>query len=158
MRVLILFGTSEGHTRKIARFLSDRLAGQGHEVRMADAGNLPADLDPESNDRVVVAARVHAGSYPRTVLGFARRHRAALQKLPAAFISVSMAAAGHRPGDAEREAGYVERFIVRTGWTPLFTHRAAGARLYTKHNALPRRLSSSAQETTSTTRFPQPSI
>ena len=138
MRVLVLFGTSEGHTEKIAHFLSDRFSGQGHQVAMADARDLPVDLDPVSHDLVIIAARVHAGSYPRAVLGFVRRHREALQMMPTAFISVSMAAACHRPGDAEREAQYVAQFIAKTGWTPRHIHHAAGARLYTKHSALTR--------------------
>ena len=138
MRVLILFGTNEGHTHKIARFLSDRLSGQGHEVTMADARDLPVDLSPACHDLVIVAARVHAGASPRAVLGFVRRRREALQRMPTAFISVSMAAARHRPGDAEREAQYVDQFIAETGWMPRHIYHAAGARLYTKHNALTR--------------------
>jgi hypothetical protein len=32
-------------------------------LAMADASDLPVDLDPVSHDLVIIAARVHAGSY-----------------------------------------------------------------------------------------------
>ena len=138
MRVLVLFVTSEGQTRKIARFVSDRLAERSHEVAMVDGRDSSADPEPAAYDLVIIAARVHAGAYPRSLLRFVRRRRDALQSMPTAFISVSMAAARHRPGHAEREAEYVDRFVAKTGWTPGHIHHAAGARLYTRHNAFTR--------------------
>jgi phytoene dehydrogenase-like protein len=93
MRVLVLFGTSEGHTHKIARFLSDRFSGQGHQVTMADARDLPVDLDPVSHDLVIIAARVHAGSYPRAVLGLALGCYAQMNGYKARILEMSS-----RPG------------------------------------------------------------
>ncbi|RUT31426.1 protoporphyrinogen oxidase [Arsenicitalea aurantiaca] len=138
MRILIVYGTSEGQTEKVARYLADRFSHGGHEVTLIDARSLPADLDMEGQDLTIVAARVHAGSYPRAIESFVRSERNRLQDMPSAFISVSMAAAGHRPGDLERAEDYVERFIAKTGWTPTFVHHAAGARLYAHHGPLTR--------------------
>lgn len=138
MRVLILFGTSEGHTHKVARYLSDVLSSQGYVVTIADAKALPVDLDLIAFDLVIIAARVHSGTYPRTVIDFVRKQRATLQEMPTAFVSVSMAASHHRHGDEKREASYVDRFISKTGWTPQHIHHAAGARLYMRHDRFTR--------------------
>jgi len=37
MNVLVFYGTTEGQTRKIAQFVSDRLGVRGHEARLIDA-------------------------------------------------------------------------------------------------------------------------
>jgi menaquinone-dependent protoporphyrinogen oxidase len=138
MRVLVVYGTTEGHTRKIATAVVRQLRAQGHEATGADAAQLPPELDVVSFDGVIVAARVHAGRYPRSVLRFVRRHRGVLAARPSAFISVSMAAACHRPGDAQRVHDYVDYFMHSSGWLPGLVHHAAGARLYARRGALGR--------------------
>lgn len=37
MNVLVLYGTTEGQTREIARFVADRLAARGHAASLVDA-------------------------------------------------------------------------------------------------------------------------
>lgn len=86
----------------------------------------------------VIAARVHAGGYPRQVMDFVRANRAALEVIPNAFVSVSMSAAKLVPGDEGRIAKYIGDFIGRGGWTPNCVYHVAGARYYTRHNAVGR--------------------
>ena len=87
-RMLVLYGTTDGQTRKIARRLGETLRECGAEVDVADAaGRMPAP-DPDAYDAVVVAASVHAGGYQRPVRRWARAHAAALGRRPTAFVSV----------------------------------------------------------------------
>ena len=76
MRVLIVFGTTEGHTRGLAEFMAARLAAGGHEVAVRDAaredGGPP---DPARFDAAIVAASLHAGHYQGEVARFARATR-----------------------------------------------------------------------------------
>jgi menaquinone-dependent protoporphyrinogen oxidase len=58
--------------------------------------------------------------------------------MPSAFVSVSMLAAATDGKSQAAVAGYVERFIKQTGWTPRLIHMAAGARRYSRHNPLGR--------------------
>lgn len=139
MRILILYGTTEGHTRKIAMFIAERLVHRSHSVSLIDSANPPpTKWDLANYDAAIIAARVHAGLYPFRISRFVKNHRAMLNDRPAAFVSVSMAAAGHRPGDEERAARYATRFLTATGWQPKRVYHAAGARLYQKHNLLGR--------------------
>ena len=39
MKILIAYGTTEGQTRKIARFCADHLIEQGHSVEILGAGD-----------------------------------------------------------------------------------------------------------------------
>ena len=45
MRVLVLFGTTEGQTRKISSFAVDHMSARGHTVVLTDACDVPPTLD-----------------------------------------------------------------------------------------------------------------
>ena len=138
MQVLIAYGTSEGQTRKIAQFVADRLTAAGDEVALVDVTKLPRHFDLSRYDAAIIAARVHAGAYQSAVKRLVRGNLQALAAMPNAFLSVSMSAAGHVPGDPERVAAYAKGLTARTGWTPEQVHHIPGARKYASHNALGR--------------------
>jgi menaquinone-dependent protoporphyrinogen oxidase len=138
MRILILYGTSEGQTRKIAQRLAERLVALGQVVSPIDVDHCPPALAADDFDATIIAARVHAGRYPRRILSFISANQLALKRRPSAFLSVSMSAALHVPGDKKRLDRYVSDFIGRTGWTPARIYHVAGARLYTRHNVVGR--------------------
>jgi menaquinone-dependent protoporphyrinogen oxidase len=136
VRVLIVFGTSEGHTAKISAFLADRMRGQGHAVTLADASGRPPPPDPAAYDAVVVAARVHSGRYPRAIARYVRDKLTTLAGKRTAFVPVSMMAA--RAATLPRAERYTGRFLRLTGWRPSLVHQTAGARYYTRHGAIGR--------------------
>ncbi len=126
MRILLVYGTTEGHTRKIARFAAGRLEADGHDVTLADAADGEA-RDPAGFQAALVCASLHIGRYQAPVVHFARVHQAALNAMPSAFVSVSLAAVGHDPADAKGLADCLAQFERETGWTPRFVCQAAGA-------------------------------
>jgi menaquinone-dependent protoporphyrinogen oxidase len=134
MNCLIIYGTTEGQTRKIVGFLRDALAKDGHAVTLVDAVEALPDLDPRRFDRVLVAASLHAGRYQAAIEDWAHRQAAALSEKGAAFLSVSLAAAGSDEDDVKGLAQCVEEFRRRTGWTPALVHHAAGAFRYTQYD------------------------
>jgi menaquinone-dependent protoporphyrinogen oxidase len=138
MRILILYGTSEGQTRKIASFVADRCRAAGHDVKLVDATDRHTSVRAADFDATIIAARVHAGTYQRAVLAFARDNRHILGIMPNAFLSVSMSAARLSPMDGTRLESYIAGFTRRTGWSPEQVLHVAGARLYTRHNAVGR--------------------
>jgi menaquinone-dependent protoporphyrinogen oxidase len=138
MNCLILYGTTEGQTRKIVSFLQDRITRAGHTVTMVDATEAPADLDPGRFTRVLIAASLHAGRYQAAVEDWAHRHAPALSASGAMFLSVSLAAAGTDEDDVQGLAQCVDEFTRRTGWTPALVHHAAGAFRYTEYDFLKR--------------------
>jgi menaquinone-dependent protoporphyrinogen oxidase len=138
MHVLVVYGTTEGQTRKIAAFLAETLTRAGDVVTLVDVKELPPGFDLAGFDAVILAARVHAGTYPWSMTRFVRHHRAALETRPSAFVSVSMTAAGRTEADRQELDRYVENFTAKTSWRPRPVHHAAGARLYTKHGVVGR--------------------
>lgn len=137
-RLLIVYGTGEGHTRKVAERVAAFARDHGHVAYVHDAALHPV-LAPDC-DGVIVAAPVHQGLHPPAVIAWVRQHQAELRALPTALLSVSMTAAF--PGEAHRtEAmGYVRAFIRDTGWRPGRVHLVAGALLYTQYDFLKRAL------------------
>jgi menaquinone-dependent protoporphyrinogen oxidase len=138
MRVLIVFGTTEGHTRGLAEFMAARLAAGGHEVAVRGAAREDGPPDPAGFDAAIVAASLHAGRYQREVARFARAHRAALDGMPSAFVSVSLSAAGRDPEDRAGLAACVARFERDTLWTPRAVHHAGGAIRFSRYGLLKR--------------------
>lgn len=138
MNILIVYGTTEGQTRKIARFMSDRLRDRGETVTLIEALEVPPDLDPQAYDAVIVAASLHVGQYQAPVVEFAGKHHAALNTMKSAFVSVSLAAAGKDEDDLQGLARCVAQFQQQTGWTRQTLHHAAGAFRYTQYDFLKR--------------------
>jgi menaquinone-dependent protoporphyrinogen oxidase len=136
-RILIAYGTGEGHTARIAAYLAAILRDHGCEVVAADVKR-PGALDLSSLDAVIVGASVHLGVHQKYVRDFARKHHHELDRLPSAFFSVSLAA--HDPSEEAREEvrGHIDKFIQETGWRPGMTAAFAGALLYKRYGLLTR--------------------
>jgi menaquinone-dependent protoporphyrinogen oxidase len=132
-KILIAYGTTEGHTARIAECIADVIRSQGHEADVLDlkqSGN--ALMDPY--DAAIVGGSIHMGKHDEHVRNFVRRNRAALERLPSAFFSVSLAA----HGDMENARAYVESFQQETGWRPAQVGFFGGALLYRQYGFLKR--------------------
>jgi menaquinone-dependent protoporphyrinogen oxidase len=138
MRVLLVFGTTEGFTQKLAEYIADRLRSHGNAVEIANAGDRRVIPEPDEFDAVIVAASVHVGRYQPEVLRFVREHAAALDERLNAFLSVSLAAAGNDEGDVRGLKECLATFTRQTGWTPRYVHHVAGALRYTAYDFLKR--------------------
>ena len=117
MKILIVFGSTEGQTRKICQFSLDHLVTAGHAVALCPADSAE-DMDPVGFDAVILAASVHAGHYQSNLLDFAERYSSRLDGMPTLFLSVSLSAAGDDKDDWDGLAKMIDKMIIRTGWTP----------------------------------------
>ena len=138
MQILVVYGTTEGQTEKIASFICERLSRQGHRVTNINACRVRTLLDPGRFDAVLIAASVHLGRYQAAVIEFVRRHRAAISERTNAFLSVSLSAAGHEPDDIGGLEKCVANFEQASGWRPQLVHHAAGAFRYSAYGFLTR--------------------
>jgi menaquinone-dependent protoporphyrinogen oxidase len=136
-RVLILYGTTEGHTFAVAEAIAERLRLGGVDTDVIEAGTLEPMLGQYSG--VIVAASVHAGTYQKAVRQWVRAHAKEFGAKPTAFVSVSLAILQH--GDAKVMAdldAIVKRFLDATNWQPGVVEHVAGALLYTRYNIFKR--------------------
>jgi menaquinone-dependent protoporphyrinogen oxidase len=84
-RVLILYGTTDGHTRKIATALREALVDEGVYAFVSDARYGTESVVAEEYDGVIVAASIHAGGFQRPVTRWVRKQAAELNRMPTAF-------------------------------------------------------------------------
>lgn len=136
-RVLIVYGTTEGQTEKIANVLADtlRLSGVSTSVIRAGAG----DAAVQDHDGVIVAASVHAGRYQKPVIKWVRDHAREFGNRPTAFVSVCLGVLQKDdPKVARHLDAIVQGFCDATGWRPGIVTQVAGALLYTHYGVLTR--------------------
>jgi menaquinone-dependent protoporphyrinogen oxidase len=135
-RILVLYGTTDGHTAKVATALGDTLRATGVDADLVEAGT--REPGPQDYAGVIVAASLHAAGYQRVVRRWVRRHAAALRNKPTAFVSVCLGVLQNEPKVQEELETIRERFFTATGWRPMVTETVAGALLYTKYNWIKR--------------------
>ncbi|MBL4927813.1 flavodoxin domain-containing protein [Fuscibacter oryzae] len=126
MRILVLYATTDGQTRKIARHVMTVLSGIGLGVELLNVTEAEG-LDLSRYDRAVLAGSLHAGGYQPALAGFAKAHAAALNAMPTLFLAVSLSAAGDDVQDWQGLNDCLQRFLAETGWTPGYIEHVAGA-------------------------------
>jgi menaquinone-dependent protoporphyrinogen oxidase len=131
MRILIVYASRYGQTRKVAERIASVTAGAGVETHLFEVSDLPKDLVPHSCDVVVLAGSVYFGRHQRALVKFARRHQSSLARVYGVFVSVSGAAGS--PDARPVAENDVQQFITRTGWTPDRTELVAGSEPYTRY-------------------------
>lgn len=131
-KILVVYGTHDGHTALIAHRMADVLRTRGHSVDIRDARALPSSFSPRVFDGVIVGSSVRWGRHQPSIREFARKHAAALDRLPSWFFSVSLAAVDRarglgRAGERIRELG------AETRWWPERAQVFGGAVRYTAY-------------------------
>lgn len=134
MKTLILYGTTEGQTRKICEFVAKRLRDIGDAVTLVDATGDATLVDLRAYDVAIIAASLHSGQYQSSVTQFVRTNHTGLNLMPSAFISVSLSAAGTDPEDLSGIAECAERFKADANWTTPPVHQVAGAFRFTEYD------------------------
>lgn len=130
-RMLVIFGTSDGHTRTVAARLGDVFRAQGLYADVVEAGT--AAVRPADYHGVVVCASVHGGRYQRAVTRWVRDHAVTLSEKPTAFVSVCLAVLQKEPKVQHELDEIVGRFLSATEWRPGSIKQVAGALLYRKY-------------------------
>ena len=125
MNILMAFGSTEGHTRKIAHRINNLLQENGHASTLMDCASADPRPDLKKFDAIILAGSVHQEMHQPLLVEFVKKNLSELVKMPSAFISVSLSAS-IESGLAEAEK-YVDEFIKETGWQPQTTHLAGGA-------------------------------
>ena len=133
-RILVLYGTSGGHTAKVARVIGARLLVDGLDADIFEAGT--ADPKPVHYDGIIVAASVRAGGYQKSVRNWVRKHAADIGARPTAFVSVCLSIRSIHPKEREQASAIPRRFFESVGWHPQVVKIVAGALPYTKYNFL----------------------
>lgn len=131
MRMLIVYASRYGQTRKVAERIASSAKAEGVETHVWEVSTLPHDVAPHSCDMVVLAGAVYFGKFSKALEHFATGQRSNLARVRSVFVAVSNAASsaeGRDTADSDARA-----FIGRTGWVPDAIELVAGGEPYTKY-------------------------
>ncbi len=128
--ILVVYGTTEGHTRKIAMRIGGFIREMGHNAEVVDSADVREDFHVDGFNACIVMGSLHQGNHQRSLVHFVQKYRDDLRKAPSAFLSASLTAA-YKEGDHYAELQKcVDKFTDETGWTPTEWIPVAGALMY----------------------------
>ena len=134
-RILLLYSSVYGHTRKIAEFIQADAAGRGDVVDVRPL--VQGATDAASYDAMVVGSSIRHGKHHAEVMEFARAQQAVLESRPSAFFSVSLIA--RKPERQTPETNqYVREFLARSPWKPQLIGIFAGVLDYQRYRVFDR--------------------
>jgi menaquinone-dependent protoporphyrinogen oxidase len=138
-RILIVYGTKEGHTATIVERMREALEAQGDAVSTERAGRQLPSI-PDDIDGVIVGASVHAGKHQAEIHEFVKKNRTRLETVPSAFFQVCLTAADPSPEAQAATQGLLQEFRTATGWQPETTETFAGMLAWTQYDFFTRSL------------------
>jgi menaquinone-dependent protoporphyrinogen oxidase len=114
-RILFLYSSVYGQSRKICERMRTRLVALGHVADVQPIGE--QGEDPADFDAIVIGASIRHGKHNPEVLEFIHRHRALLESKVGAFFSVNLVA--RKPAKSTAETNpYARAFLARSPWKP----------------------------------------
>jgi len=138
-RALVVYGSTHGHTAKIATRMAYAIREHGLIVDVLDVERA-GYADPADYDVTVVGASLHKEHHQKDVVDWVTAHVAALEARPSAFFSVSLSAAEDTPESRAATQACIDDFRAQTGWTPTVTERIAGCLQYREYDVFTRQL------------------
>ena len=114
-KLLIIYSTTDGHTRSICERLRDIAAAQDDVSLVAMAEQPGIDIAPF--DKVVVGASIRYGKHQQEVFDFVARNKNVLDHKPNAFFSVNVVARKPEKNTPETNP-YLQKFLKRIDWQP----------------------------------------
>ena len=133
-RILVLYATKQGQTRKIAETIADDLRLQNHTVDAFDTESVPGDLKVRDYDGVIAGAPIHMSGYPRHFRKFISKNAWAITLVPNRFFTVCMAVLENNDETKNALKNIQEKLFIETRWLPDRHVIFAGALAYTKYN------------------------
>ena len=138
--ILVVYGTTEGHTRKIAEFIAERIRRRGKNVDLVDSATPEASQVQPIYSGVFIGGSVHHQRHQTALRHFVKENLAWLNVVPTAFFSVNLAMLD-KDAEARAEAKKsVDSFIEETGLKPTTTLLVAGALKFTQYDFFKRAL------------------
>jgi menaquinone-dependent protoporphyrinogen oxidase len=123
-KILIIYSTTDGHTRHLCGRLGQMIEQTGHQVTVISIDDEPS-VQKDSFDKIVLGASIRYGKHSKQVYQFIKTYQALLDSKPSAFFSVCLVA--RKPGKNTPQTNpYFKKFVKRIAWRPKETAVFAG--------------------------------
>jgi len=138
MKILILYGSLEGQTKKISERIANIIHSKDHQVTLLSGDRLPPEFSVDNYDAAIIGGSIHMGRYPGYIINFITKYRDWLNKVPSAFFTVCMAVHSQNAKSREEAVRYGDNLVTQTGWQPDLTETFPGSVKYTQYNFITR--------------------
>ncbi|MDD5472490.1 MAG: menaquinone-dependent protoporphyrinogen IX dehydrogenase [Sideroxydans sp.] len=134
--ILILYSTTDGHTRTICLRIREVAERDGHAVTLLPIRE-GGSVDLSSFDKIVIGASIRYGKHSPLVIDFIDQHRHLLDERPNAFFSVNVVA--RKPEKNRPDTNpYLQKFLRQSAWRPRQLEVFAGKINYALYNPVDR--------------------
>jgi len=131
-KILILYASTDGHTRKICDRLQQVIEQQGHQVTLVSV-NDESRIDLQTFDKIVIGASIRYGKHSPKITDFINRNKLLLDSKPSAFFSVNIVA--RKPEKNQPDTNpYLRKFLKQIAWRPRELAAFAGKLEYPKYS------------------------
>ncbi len=137
-RILLLYSTTDGHTRRIAERLQQQWSALGHSVSVVHLPEVD-DASVAGFDKIVIGASIRYGHHQAAVTEFIARHQSTLEARPSAFFSVNIVARKPNKNTADTNP-YLRKFLRSISWKPALVDVFAGKLDYPRYGFFDRQM------------------
>jgi menaquinone-dependent protoporphyrinogen oxidase len=114
--ILIIYSTTDGHTKEICQRLQRVIEQEHHQVLLASIAECFAfNLHPF--EKIVIGASIRYGKHNPQVTEFIKQNETVLNEKPNAFFSVNVVARKAEKNTPETNP-YLQKFLRKITWRP----------------------------------------
>jgi len=136
--ILIIYSTTDGHTRLICKHIRDLLTGYGNLVTLVSVEQSDT-LNITHYDKLIIGASIRYGKHSKAVYQFIDKNQETLENKPSAFFSVNLVA--RKPGKNSPDTNpYFRKFINQIPWKPDSVAVFAGKLNYPIYNFIDKQI------------------
>ena len=115
MKILIIYSSTDGHTKKICEVIKENLINKG-ELHLTSIENVP-ETNIQLYDYIIIGASIRYGKHNRKVFDFIEKNLNIIEKKKNAFFSVNVVARKNEKNTPETNP-YIKKFLSKTRWKP----------------------------------------
>ena len=134
--ILLIYSSTDGHTKKISLKLKQVIEQHHHQVTVLAIEDV-AQIDLSGFDKIVIGASVRYGKHSALIVDFIESNRERLEARPNAFFSVNVVARKPEKKDPENNP-YLQKFLKRLSWEPKHLEVIAGKIDYPSYRLIDR--------------------
>ena len=114
-KTLIIYSTTDGHTKKICNYISEKLE-QNFRSKIISLDK-SKNIDLTKYDLIIVGASIRYGKHKSELYSFIHRNLAQLNSIDSAFFSVNAVAMKDNKCSADTNP-YMQKFLELSPWSP----------------------------------------
>lgn len=133
MKLLIIYSTTDGHTRKIAEYMASH-ASNTQRFSVIDVIDIKSvnSIELKNYSHIIVGASIRYGKFAKPVFDFIEQQSDSLNKVVSGFYSVNLTARKADKNTPETNV-YTRKFLENINWKPSLVAVFAGALLYPRY-------------------------